>query len=125
MINRRDISDDSKWIICKNINKALPFYITEMGKFDCNSQYNTEIKDSDNYILIFTISGIGKISFDGKSFPVNSGSAVIFHCSLPYTCSASENGWKFRWMKLGGTGVKAYERLINKGSIINVGVTFQ
>lgn len=125
MINRRDISDDSEWIICKNINRALPFYITEMGKFNCNSKYNTEIKDSDNYIFIFTVSGVGKISFDGKSFPVNAGSAVIFHCSLPYTCRASENGWKFRWMKLGGSGVKAYERLINKSQCSEIPVVFR
>lgn len=114
MINyNNDLSDDSKWIISENINRAMPFYVTELGKFKCGKQYFTERQDMPSYLLILTLSGKGSLSCGGRTITLAENSAALIDCSGYHKYKTADDSWEFLWMHIGGNGVKPFYSLFN------------
>lgn len=111
-----DLSDDSKWIMSENINKTLPFYVTELGRFKCGKNYFTERQDMPSYLIIMTLSGEGLLTSGGQTISLTENSAVLIDCNDYHKYGTVKDTWDFIWMHVNGSGVKPICSLFNANS---------
>lgn len=125
MLNyNHDLSPDSKWAISENINKMLPFYVTELGSFKCGSHYFTERDNMQSHLLIVTVSGEGRLNTGGKTISLTANSAVLIDCSEYHKYETVGNSWEFIWMHIDGSGVKSFCHLLNTNSCCKINMNF-
>lgn len=111
-------------MISENINKMLPFYVTELGSFKCGKNYYTERDDMQSYLLIFTVSGEGRLSTSEKNITLTPNSAVLIDCRRYHKYETIADTWEFIWMHIDGSGVKSFCPLINNGSCSKISLNF-
>lgn len=105
------------------LSKQLPFYIHDCGHFFAGADYYTEREGLDNYLLIFTCSGSGKLQYREREIVLKPLEAVIIHC-LEYQLYKTDSlqDWEFYWVHFNGTASKSYFEIINDSSINSVGI---
>jgi len=107
--------------------KSLFFYVQEIGYFKTHIPYFTERKNLDSYLIIYTISGEGRLDYEGSRFSLTSGDAIFINCNISHHYeTASKETWEFLWVHFNGIqALGYYQEFIKKGfHIMKVQDTF-
>ncbi|MCR5583989.1 MAG: AraC family transcriptional regulator [Lachnospiraceae bacterium] len=93
----KEVRQKNMFVQCMGHYKALPGY----GVFD-RSHLNS-------FLLLYTISGTGCVSYMGKEIILHPGCATLIDCTLPhsYYCSPDDI-WEFRWIHFSGACIDGY-----------------
>lgn len=100
------ILDDSVWITATptQFAKFLPFYIAEAGHFTAEQDYAVSRDFHDSFLLIYTVSGEGKIISGGSELTLPRDFAIIIDCRSPHAYFSMSGKWEFLWIHFGGSG---------------------
>lgn len=101
------IEDISLWITATPTAAALnlPFYIMEAGHFLARQDYMVKREYHNSFLLLYTISGEGTLSYAGNTMSLSPGSCIVIDCHTfhEYYNNTSQN-WNFLWLHYGGSG---------------------
>ncbi|HJD46358.1 MAG TPA: helix-turn-helix domain-containing protein [Candidatus Mediterraneibacter norfolkensis] len=114
------ISSDSRWITTTptSYTRSLPFYLLEWGHFIAYREYFAERRNSNRFLLFYTISGSGKLLYDGKEYILTSDRIAIIQCNAAHRYETySDQPWNFYWFHYNGTAAHIYYNLYNTGSL--------
>lgn len=115
MINYNlDISEKSKWTICENKNLSLPFFITESGDFECGCDYFTQRDFRSGFILIYTLSGQGKLFHNNRTCILHPKTTALIDCSTMHRYESNGKSWHFLWLHIDGEGIKSYNEFVDE-----------
>lgn len=110
-----DIKKESTWHICltNSVNRKMPFYVEEYGHFDAGSGYYTERQGQENYLLLYTLSGAGKLKYDNQEYLLEPHCAVVIDCTkYHYYSPKDELRWNFKWLHFNGIAAENYYELL-------------
>jgi len=74
--------------------------VLEADEFHSNTSYSTwRRRGTDDWLLIFTLSGRGLIATDGEPWTVGAGEAVLYQPGMPQSYGTDPDAglWKFLW----------------------------
>ena len=95
-----DLDQESKHIIYTPTEGTVkkPFYIHECGYYRCGSKFRVEHTQRDNYLILFTVSGVGIVVCDRFTYRVPTGSAILINCSkrVQYYTTGPKR-WEMYW----------------------------
>jgi AraC-like DNA-binding protein len=120
-----DINEDSSSMIHTPslISQKLPFYLHNCGHFFAGKDYFTEREGLDNYLLVYTVSGSGLLSYRGQEFSLVSNQAFLINCSEHHIYQTAPCGfWEIKWLHFNGSACQSYFDMINN-DLLNV-ITF-
>ncbi len=120
-----DISKDSIWIHASPSASAKSTfcYIQEAGHFKCRSNYYTGRENLDSFLILYTISGSGRLEYNGSSYLVSAGQAFFIDCMNPhYYCVDSPEIWDTCWIHFKGANSRNYYELYQKSCPIVIDV---
>lgn len=114
------IAPESRWRTTTptSYTMGLPFYLLEWGHFIAYSEYYTERKNSNRFLLFYTISGKGKLRYNGEEYTLTADHIAIIQCNASHryeTCS--EEPWDFYWFHYNGTASHIYYNLYNANGL--------
>lgn len=97
------------------INTATPtarqvfFYVQEVGDFLTFSPYFTERANLNSFLIIYTLSGKGKLDYKGKTWHLTAGTTAYIDCMEHhyYECLKNQE-WKFLWLHFNGPSALGY-----------------
>lgn len=111
-----DLDQESKHIIYTPTEGTVkkPFYIHECGYYRCGSKFRVEHTQRDNYLILFTVSGVGIVVCDRFTYRVPKGSAILINCSkrVQYYTTGPKR-WEMYWCYASGSGIEEYEGYLN------------
>lgn len=102
------------------INLPDPFlketflYVQEAGRFRTLPGYYTERAGLPSYLVLLTLAGHGKLSYDGVEYQIGRGQAFWIDCRRHHryeraeSGERTENGWEFLWVHFDGRGAEGY-----------------
>lgn len=125
-----DIGTNSVWKIAHYASDIghFPFSINESGVFFAKEQYYTRRHEKNDYLILYTVSGAGELSYLDRLWMLAEGSAVMIDCNRAHSYrTASENGWTFYWMHVSCESGPLYYGLIQKqgGPVVDAGVDYE
>lgn len=99
--------------------QRLPLFTTAAGRFIARGGYYTEREGlENNYLLLYTHAGAGRLEYRGGEYPLPPGRAALIDCSdHQYYATASAEPWDFRWVHIGGAAAAEYEQRVNGGAL--------
>ena len=99
-------------------SQKLPFFVHGMGQFHAKECYYTKREGLDNYLLIYTISGSGKLVYKNTEHTIGTMQAALINCNEKHLYKTGDCGfWNFRWIHFGGKACEYYNELINDVSL--------
>lgn len=110
-----DIGAHSIW----NINtpttfaQKLPFYLNECGRFLAQPNYYTIREGKSDYLLVYTLSGIGGLEYKGKTQSLLPQKAVVVDCRLRSHFFSKSAAWDYYWMHFNGNAASDMVDLLN------------
>lgn len=107
-----DISEKSTWLTVTApppVRSSFP-YVQELGDFYCGQRYYTSRENLASYLIKYTISGEGLLTYGGTTHRILPGTLFWIDCRLPqYYCTApGAEGWHMQWVHLYGPTAQAY-----------------
>jgi AraC-like DNA-binding protein len=105
------------------LSKSMFYYVQSCGYFDCKKGYETNRKDYNSMLLLYTLSGKGYLEYRGKNYCVEKGQVFLIDCMDQQLYFIGEEGtWEFKYVHFNGSESKKYvERIIeNSGPVLNV-----
>lgn len=111
------LSNDSYFCRPSAVAKATFFYAYGAGCITTKWNFCCE-RDSaytDGFMIVFTLSGQGELTYRGVKFSLSSTSAFFIDCSEQYHFrSASNSNWEFLWVHFDGQNCLGYFRQYTK-----------
>ncbi|QYR19569.1 helix-turn-helix domain-containing protein [Paenibacillus sp. sptzw28] len=88
------------------------FYVQEVGHFRTLASYFTEREQLSSYLVVYTVSGKGRLSYRGKMYTLLPGQVFFIDCmDHQYYTTDPEEPWELLWVHLNGVSVRAYYEL--------------
>lgn len=85
------------------------FYVQEIGHFKTLSTYYTEREYLDSFLLVYTISGQGRLNYGGKVYPILPQQIFLIDCmNYQHYAPAKGHVWEKLWVHLHGVSARAY-----------------
>ncbi|RAP76953.1 helix-turn-helix domain-containing protein [Paenibacillus montanisoli] len=97
--------------------KSAFMYVQEVGYFWTHPPYFTERQHLPSYLVVYTVSGEGKLDYGGHSFTLGPHSLFFIDCMAHqhYRATGSEH-WEFAWVHFyGGASRHYYDSYAKKG----------
>jgi AraC-like DNA-binding protein len=89
--------------------KSNFFYIQETGYFQTLRSYFTERSNLNSFLLVYTLSGTGKLIYLGKEYIINQGQLLFIDCMNHHFYETdSDNLWEIQWLHFNGSTSKGY-----------------
>lgn len=107
--------------------KSLYFYMQETGYFKTKYPYFTERANLNSFLIVFTISGRGKLKYEKKEYMLHQGQCFFIHCMNQHYYETLQNSeWEFLWLHFNGTNALGYynEFVKNGFFILDIQDTF-
>lgn len=102
MLNYKlDIQKQSLWYTNQNYDdmKSVPFLVVEAGEFFANPTFYTNRAGHSFFSMMYTVSGVGKLTYQNREYSLKKGSLVILNPQIPQSyASASSKTWQFTWL---------------------------
>lgn len=100
--------------------KELFFYIQEVGYFKAFQPYYTERENLPSFLMKFTLSGSGKLSYLGKEYVLEEGTVFLIDCRhYQHYKTISKEPWEMDWIHFyGGNSIPLFQEFIKDGSFI-------
>lgn len=112
-------SEDSVRLIitASNVAKSIYFYIQEAGYFKTSDSYFTERKNLNSFLIVYTISGNGRLKYQGCSYSLSAGQCFYINCmEHHYYETARNSDWEFLWVHFNGSSALGYyEEFVKNG----------
>ena len=93
-------------------SQRLAFSIVSVGHFFAGEKYYTEREGLENYLLLYTISGIGYVKTKKSEYTLYPNHAILIYCG-DYHLYKSIQSWEFKWLHFKGSCSKEYYDLLN------------
>ncbi|MFV0503392.1 MAG: AraC family transcriptional regulator [Lachnospirales bacterium] len=92
-----------------HIAKETFFYVQEVGYFLTSPPYFTERTNLDSFLIIYTLSGSGTLSYLKGNYQLTKGTIAYIDCKHYnfYKCDTSTN-WEFLWLHCNGKSAQGY-----------------
>lgn len=122
-------SDDSIRLMAtpSSLARSAYLYVQECGYFKTNDTYFTERENLNSFLLVYTLSGEGLLTYGGRKFPLTSGACFFIDC-MEYSYYATKKScqWDFLWAHFHGVGAPGYyEEFIRGGTpVIQIAGSF-
>lgn len=85
------------------------YYVQEIGYFKTLSHYYTKRSGLNSYLLIYTISGIGHLTYEDKTYELSAGDLMFIDCSKEHYYKTDETSlWEIQWVHFNGSNTKGY-----------------
>lgn len=81
----------------------LSLSVMGVGEFRCGKNYLTEREGYNCYLMLFTLSGQGKLVYRGKTFTVKPDTVMLIDCNEWQKYCTDGNEWNFRFVHFSGT----------------------
>ncbi len=112
---RLNLSPDSVWLTVTPTGQAkagIP-YIQEAGDFYSYPGYYTRREGLNSYLIKYTLSGEGRLEYEGKTFSVLPGQAFFIDCVKPqyYAPAPEAKHWHVLWVHFYGSACRQYYKL--------------
>lgn len=89
--------------------KSSYFYIQQTGYFKTLPGYFTERTDLPSYLLLYSVSGKGLLTYEGQEYKINPGQAVYIDCMPHHKYQiVGDDLWEFYWVHFYGGMSDAY-----------------
>jgi len=100
--------------VLNDFAESFPFCCVGVGKYIMGDRYFTRRDGLNNYLLIITVSGCGRMVYKEKSCLLEKNSAVLIDCNDYHEYSTVEGReWQFYYLHFKALSLKAYEPLIS------------
>ena len=93
--------------------KSALYYCPQFGQFICNSDYQIERNDIDQYLLIYINSGSLCIRTDGMTAEAHEGEIALFDCRKPH-CYWCPDKVDFYWFHFNGASSNQYTEYLTE-----------
>lgn len=103
--------------------KMTYFYAQELGHFKTKAPYFTERENLDSFLIIYTISGFGRLKYLGKEYQLKKGQCFFIHCQeYHYYWTKEDEEWEFLWIHFNGANVLGYYKqfVFNGFKVLNI-----
>lgn len=91
------------------LQRSLPFCAVSCGKFYAGEKYFTKRDCLNNYLLLVTTYGTGKIICKGQTCLLKPGNAVIIDCNIPHEYqTATHDVWHFYYLHFNALSFAGY-----------------
>lgn len=99
-------------------SRDLFYFVQEIGHFKANKPYFTERENLPSYLIKYTLSGTGELTYDGQTYTIEAGDAFFIDCThYQHYKTISEEPWEMDWVHLYGGNVAAfYQEFIKNGN---------
>lgn len=96
--------------------KSALFYVQEAGHFITAGEYYTEREHLDSYLVVFTLSGQGQLTYLGDTYPLLPNQVFFINCmNYQHYCTLSAP-WELLWVHLNGSSIRGYyEQFSSRG----------
>lgn len=104
--------------------KKILFYMQEAGYFKTDDSYFAERANLHSYLIVYTISGEGVLSYNGEQYSLTAGTCFYIDCMELHCYETISSGkWEFLWLHFYGPEAKGYysEFVKNGFRILNLG----
>lgn len=97
--------------------RSLYFYMQEAGYFKTVWPYFTERASLNSFLVLYTLSGEGRLSYEGQEYEVTEGSCFFIHCMKHHEYhTVKGKNWEFLWLHFnGGNALGYYEEFVKNG----------
>ena len=87
-----------------SIAQQLYYYPQWVGHFVCHSDFFIQRQEYSSILLLYTISGNGKLFYRGNEYSASSNQFVLINCTEPHTYyPAGDEEWDFYFIHFSGT----------------------
>ena len=77
-----------------------------LGEFQCNKGYSTERSGLEQYLLLYTLHGKGKLSYQDKIFDATPNTVMLIDCNQWQHYRTDGDAWHFRFVHFSGTAAR-------------------
>lgn len=97
--------------------KRLFFYVQECGYFRTDASYYTERANLNSYLVIYTVSGSGRLTYGSSTYELTPGSACLINCNEHHYYRCIPGGtWELLWLHFNGANALGYyEEFVKNG----------
>jgi len=92
----------------------LPFRVATIGEYHCSEDFYVDRSGYEVCLLMYTISGKGLLKYEGKTYDLLPGQAVVIDCRKNQYYAACRGGWDFLWFHLEGESAFEYVKMFNE-----------
>jgi AraC-like DNA-binding protein len=97
--------------------KSTFLYVQEVGYFKTQPNYYTERSNLNSYLIVFTLSGKGHLTYRGKDYSVLPNQAFFINCMEHHYYRTDEKDlWELLWVHFNGSPSQGYFNLFMKNS---------
>lgn len=130
---RLNLAPDSAWLTVTATGQAkasIP-YIQEVGDFFAWPGYYTRRQGLNSYLIKYTLSGEGRLEYEGKAYSILPGQAFFIDCTRPqyYAPAPGADHWHILWVHFYGNSCRQYYRLFQQQNgnspLVNLPVKFE
>lgn len=91
--------------------KSIYFYIQEAGYFKTKAPYFTERQNLNSFLLVYTISGKGRLTYLDEEYTIETGQCFYINCSNYHLYQNDQKEpWEFLWIHFhSGNALGYYE----------------
>lgn len=95
--------------------QLLPFHLLDIGTFHMGDKYFTRRIGLNNFLLIITTEGRGKLRWKEQSCQLSAASAVLIDCNAYHEyCTLPGQTWSFDFLHFGALSIEGYQDLLLK-----------
>ena len=93
--------------------QKLPFYVYNLGLYRMGERYYTKRDGLNNYLLIYTLEGQGRMTWNGGSSLLEAGSVVLIDCNIyhEYETVPGEK-WIFYYVHFGALSMEGFRNTL-------------
>jgi AraC-like DNA-binding protein len=105
--------------------KSMFYYIQEVGHFYALPQYYTERKDLQSFLVVYTLSGTGYLTYRDVKYTLLPGQVFFIDCmDYQYYRTDAKQLWELIWVHFDGAASRHYfEQYVHGGDPVrHVGV---
>ncbi|WP_144029017.1 AraC family transcriptional regulator [Paenibacillus rigui] len=98
--------------------KSALFYVQEAGHFKTRAPYFTEREQLDSFLIVYTVSGRGQLTYMDKTYSLLPGQLFFIHCMhYQYYKTDETEPWELLWVHLNGCTTQGlYEQFASEAA---------
>lgn len=91
----------------------LPFYLESIGDYDCDESFFVDRCGYNTCLLIYTLSGEGRIRYEEEEYTTCAGELIVLNCNRHQYYATKGERWHFLWLHINGKCAFDYTDLLN------------
>lgn len=101
-----------------SLSQQFPYQLAAVGHIRVGEKFFTERQHTNNYQILFTVSGEGILKYRNKTVLIEKNQAVLLHCNeYNYYYTGITGFWEYKFMHMTGSGLPGIFDLVNQASV--------